>query len=219
MAGIINFETFFITGLLLNLTPGNDTFFILSRSLSDGKKAGLISALGIGAGSVGHTFLTALGLSAIIAGSPVLYLFIKWAGAAYLMYLGIQMFLKKNSSMETGGESLKSVKYSSHFRSAMLTNLLNHKVAVFYLAFLPQFIDVNQGSSITPLIILGLTFTITGTLWCCCLALFASSLVRRIQHKSRAEIWLNRLAGSVFILLGLKLILDHEPLNVNTSAG
>ena len=95
MTGIIHFETFLLTGILLNLTPGNDTFFILTKSLGQGKKAGIISALGIGTGSIVHTILAAFGLSVIIAKSILVFNIIKYAGAAYLLYIGYKMLTDK----------------------------------------------------------------------------------------------------------------------------
>lgn len=155
MTGIIHFETFILAGILLNLTPGNDTVFILAKSIGQGKKAGIISALGIGTGSIFHTVLAAFGLSIIIAKSILLFNIIKFAGAAYLLYIGYKM-LTDNSQLKTDGViSSSSVDYWKIYRDGIFTNVLNPKVALFFIAFLPQFIDPTFQNTILPFLTLG----------------------------------------------------------------
>ena len=155
MTGIIHFETFLLSGILLNLTPGNDTIFILTKSIGQGKKAGIISALGIATGSVVHTTLAAFGLSLIIAKSLVLFSIIKYAGAAYLVYLGFKMLTDKYGLSDTDVLIHKSVNYQKIYREAIFTNILNPKVALFFIAFLPQFIDPAVNNTVLPFLIPG----------------------------------------------------------------
>src|SRR5688572_8318704 len=203
MTGIINFETFLIAGILLNLTPGNDTIFILAKSIGQGKKAGMVSVLGIATGSIIHTLLAAFGLSLIIAQSIVLFNIIKYAGAVYLVYLGIKMLLDKT---QFGGQGIKeglSVNYSKIYRDAILTNVLNPKVALFFIAFLPQFIDPNMKDTVLPFLVLGMTFITTGTIWCLCLALFASAIFARLKDNPNASTYINKICGLALIGLGI----------------
>ena len=148
---------------MLNLTPGNDTIFILSKSLSQGSRAGIISALGIGTGSVIHTLLAAFGLSVIIAESPLLYNLVKYAGAIYLLYLGYKLITQR-MAVNTDYSINSGFSHKQIYKDAVITNLLNPKVALFFIAFLPQFIDPLFKHSITPFLVLGITFIITGTI-------------------------------------------------------
>ncbi len=207
MTGIIHFETFLIAGILLNLTPGNDTIFILTKSIAQGRKAGIMSVLGIATGSLVHTTLAALGLSIIIAKSVLAFTIVKYAGAAYLLYLGFRMFFdqsKFNGNIPTGVRKINPLKI---YRDAVLTNVLNPKVAMFFIAFLPQFIDPGYRNSILPFMLLGITFTITGTIWCLVLANFSSYLFSKLRHNPGFSSWLNRICGTVLIALGIKIAL------------
>jgi RhtB (resistance to homoserine/threonine) family protein len=204
MQGIVHFETFLLTGIMLNLTPGNDTIFILSKSLAQGRRAGVISALGIASGSVVHTLLAAFGLSLFIAKSPLLYNVVKYAGAIYLLYLGYKMIIQK-AELNTG---LNAGSISSNrriYRDAIFTNLLNPKVALFFIAFLPQFIDPQFRHDIAPFLVLGMTFIITGTIWCMMLAIFSSAIFRKLQHNNNIAVYMNRICGSALVLVGLKV--------------
>ena len=204
MQGIVHFETFLLTGIMLNLTPGNDTIFILSKSLTQGRRAGIISALGIASGSVLHTLLAAFGLSLFIAQSPVLYNLVKYAGAIYLLYLGYKMMTQK-AELNRGLNSGAVIPSHQVYRDAILTNLLNPKVALFFIAFLPQFIDPQFRHDIAPFLILGLSFINTGTVWCMMLAIFSSVIFSRLQHNNRIAIYMNRICGTALVLVGLKV--------------
>ena len=210
MFGIINFEAFLIAGILLNLTPGSDTMYILGRSISQGKKAGLFSALGISSGALIHTIFAALGLSMILTQSATAFNIVKYLGAIYLIYLGI----KAITSIENRGFELKDdIKLISNRRiylSGILTNVLNPKVALFFLAFLPQFIDPNYANSTISFIILGLAFVTTGTIWCLILALFSAKLTSRIKENYKLKGWLDKFTGVVFIFLGIRLALQKK---------
>lgn len=205
MYGIINFEVFLVTAILLNLTPGTDTMYIVSRSISQGRMAGIYSALGISAGIVVHTLLAAFGLSVILMKSAFLFNVIKIIGAIYLAYLGIRMLIAKKIVKEQN--SLPKQNNKKIFLQSMITNVTNPKVALFFLAFLPQFIRTDAGvSSPIPFIILGLTFTLTGGIWCLITAYFSSMATNKLRRNSKVETVLNRLTGFVFIAMGIKLL-------------
>jgi threonine/homoserine/homoserine lactone efflux protein len=205
LPGIVHFETFLVAGVLLNLTPGNDTIFILTKSMTHGRRAGIVSALGIAAGSLVHTTLAAFGLSAIIAQSITIFTIVKFAGAAYLVYIGIKMIREKSVLTAVNSLSQPGGRISRIFRDAMLTNVLNPKVALFFVAFLPQFIDPSYVGRPLPLLVLGFCFTATGTAWCLVLASLASIISSGLRSSPRAATWLGRVCGSVLVALGARL--------------
>ena len=210
MTGIIHFETFLLTGILLNLTPGNDTIFILSKSIGQGKKAEIISALGIGTGSIVHTILAAFGLSIIIAKSILLFNIIKYAGAVYLFYIGFKMLTDKSQlNTDTSTENI-SPNYLKIYRDGIFTNVLNPKVALFFIAFLPQFIDPTIKNAVLPFITLGITFITTGTIWCLVLAIFASSIFARLKNNKKVSTYINKICGMALIGLGIKVALTDR---------
>jgi len=204
MFGIHNFVLFITTGILLNLTPGPDTLYILGRSIAHGRRAGVASALGISVGSIFHTGAAALGLSALLATSAWAFTFVKLAGAAYLIFLGVRALLEKQTELSLPGH-FKRNSASAAFRQGIVTNILNPKVALFFLAFLPQFIESNAPSKTLAFLLLGLTFVVTGTIWCLILAWFSSAFSARLRESPRVTAWLNRAVGSLFIFLGLRL--------------
>jgi threonine/homoserine/homoserine lactone efflux protein len=209
MFGIINYESFLLAGILLNLTPGADTLYILGRSITNGKKAGIISALGIGTGSIVHTVFAALGLSIILSQSRLAFDIVKYIGASYLIFLGIQSMLSKGKlNLTVAQNNFKDQDMGRIYLSGILTNVLNPKVALFYLAFLPQFIDSAFSSQFVSFIILGLTFTITGTLWCLVIATFSSLFLRKFKGNNKIKSWMDKITGIIFISLGIKLALS-----------
>lgn len=208
MFGIINFETFLIAGIILNITPGTDTMYILSRSISQGKKAGILSALGITTGAVFHVLFATLGLSILLTKSAIAFEIVKLLGALYLIFLGIKTILKKSTDsfeLET-----KKMNYNKIYLSGIMTNILNPKVALFFISFLPQFINPEFAESAFPFLILGITFLTTGTIWCLFLAFFASKISHRIRKNYIIKKWLDKITGSIFIALGIKLALTKK---------
>ena len=211
MFGIINFEAFLIAGILLNLSPGADTMYILSRSIAQGTKSGLLSALGIATGALVHCMFATLGLSILLAKSALAFNLVKYLGAFYLLYLGYKAIMNKSlEAMELDLKNQEQVNYTKVYLSGILTNVLNPKVALFFLAFLPQFIDPTYASQAAPFFVLGLTFITTGTIWCIILALFAARLSQKIRNNRQFKFWLDKAAGSIFILLGIKLALTQD---------
>lgn len=205
MFGIHDFGVFLLAAIILSLTPGPDTFYILGRSMAQGRGAGMASVLGVSTGSLIHTFAAAFGLSALLATSASVFFAIKLAGAAYLVYLGVRMMFSRASTA-----SIPSAFSSSGFwciyRQGLLTNVLNPKVALFFLAFMPQFIAADSPSKFAAFVTLGLSFITTGTIWCLCLAWFSSLLGDRLRAGNRFTEILNRTAGALFVFLGVRLV-------------
>jgi RhtB (resistance to homoserine/threonine) family protein len=204
MFGIHDFALFITAGVLLNLTPGPDTIYILGRSVAQGREAGIASALGISVGSIFHTSAAALGLSAILATSALAFGTIKLLGGAYLVFLGIKMILDRRRKLSLPSNFRRRTTVAA-FRQGILTNILNPKVALFFLAFLPQFIDPASSAKVVAFLLLGFTFVTTGTIWCLVLAWFASVFSERLRKNETISQWLNRTAGALFVFLGLRL--------------
>lgn len=208
MYGIINYEVFLLTGILLNLIPGADTMYIVGRSISQGRKAGVYSVFGIITGSLVHTLLVAFGLSIILTKSIVLFNTIKVIGVIYLVYLGIKMILDKtNVAFRASSNKLNIRKI---YLQGLFTSLTNPKVSLFFIAFLPQFID-TKASGPMPFIILGLTFTVTGLLWCLFVAYFSSYVTKKLRGNQKVGMILNKITGLIFIGMGLKLLQTKAP--------
>jgi RhtB (resistance to homoserine/threonine) family protein len=204
MFGIHDFGLFLVAGILLNLTPGPDTVYILGRSIAQGREAGVASALGISVGSIFHTCAAALGLSAILATSALAFGAIKLLGGAYLIFLGIKMIVDRRKRLSLPSHFRRRTTTAA-FRQGVVTNILNPKVALFFLAFLPQFIDPASNAKVLAFLMLGFAFVTTGTIWCLFLAWFASAFSERLRTNEMVGQWLNRTAGALFVFLGLRL--------------
>jgi threonine/homoserine/homoserine lactone efflux protein len=209
LLGIHDYWLFVLTGVLLNLTPGQDTMFILGRSLTGGLRAGVASALGIGVGSIFHTLAAAAGLSAILAASPAAFLVVRIAGALYLVYLGAKLLLTRaQQDLDVQVTSAERGNAGSAFRQGILTNILNPKVALFFLALLPQFIAPASTSKTLAFLLLGITFVTTGTIWCLVLAVGAARLRQFFRGKPRVRTAIDRVTGALFVALGVRLAAD-----------
>jgi len=195
-------------GLLLNITPGPDVLYIVGRSLGQGRVAGAVSALGIATGCLVHIAAGALGLSALIVAAPVAYDAVRYAGAAYLAWLGFRALVSRHDGLEV--KSLTPVPLGRIYGQGIVTNVLNPKVALFFLAFLPQFTDPSRGSLPLQFVMLGLVFVINGTLVCLGYALAASWLGDWLKSRYAFSTWLNRAMGGLFIALGLRLAFDSR---------
>lgn len=203
MFDIVSFQLFLITVLIICITPGIDMMFILNRSISQGRDAGIYSALGVSVGAVVHTILSGLGLSVILQTSVVLFTIIKVVGAVYLIYLGIQMFISKQSSI-----SIKKTVYQSRrklFVQGVITNVTNPKVALFFISFIPQFISVDNQYGPIPFLILGSIFAVMGAITSFIIAIFSSSLTTKLRDNIVAEKIINKISGAVFVILGVSL--------------
>lgn len=204
MLGTQHLGLFVVSGLLLNITPGQDTLYILGRTLSQGRAAGVMSVLGISAGCLVHTLLAAFGLSAILATSANAFLVVKYAGAAYLIWLGARMIAESRATEATIRAFTPETPWAI-FRAGLLTNILNPKVALFFMAFLPQFVAPSSDSRGLTLLFLGSVFVANGLLWCLILVWGASALGARVRARPASGTWLKRLAGAVFVGLGVRL--------------
>lgn len=203
MFDIVSFQLFLITVLIICITPGIDMMFILNRSISQGRDAGIYSALGVSVGAVVHTVLSGLGLSVILQTSVFLFTIIKIVGAVYLIYLGIQMFISKQSSI-----SIKKTVYQSRrklFVQGVITNVTNPKVALFFISFIPQFISVDNQYGPIPFLILGSIFAVMGAITSFIIAIFSSSLTTKLRDNIVAEKIINKISGAVFVILGISL--------------
>ncbi|MBW5446325.1 LysE family translocator [Cohnella sp. CFH 77786] len=203
MFGIDHYGLFLLSGVLLNLTPGTDTLYILSRTVAQGKKAGILSVLGISFGALFHTLFAAFGLSVVLMQSALVFNVVKWIGAAYLICLGIQSIRAKTGPLEL--QRVEPIIGRKIFLQGLLTNVLNPKVALFFLAFLPQFIDPANSAGMLPFVLLGLTFFATGTAWCLVLV-WASELMSRKLRRSSFSRYLSKMTGFIFIGLGIRLL-------------
>ncbi|MBW1841578.1 MAG: LysE family translocator [Deltaproteobacteria bacterium] len=209
MIGIQNFPLFLISCIMLNLTPGQDTIYIIGRSVAQGKKSGILSAMGIMSGVLIHTFFAAIGLSVILATSSLAFAIVKYAGAGYLIWIGIGFLRNRRPDEKTEIMEKKQLGPWKIYRQGILTNLLNPKVALFFLSFLPQFVDPRTEVIFIPFMALGLVFFITGSLWCMVLVYGASWLADRVRHQSFMGGILKKVTGTLFIGLGIKLAISH----------
>ncbi len=198
------FGAFVLTGLVLNVTPGPDMLFVITSATNAGRLGGFRAALGIGTGSCVHTIAAALGLSALVATSSVLFSAMKLAGASYLVVIGLRAFARPD---ETSPRTVPSARDELVFRRAVLTNLLNPKVALFFLALVPQFVTPDRGHVPMQFLFLGMAFNATGTFVNALVGLFAGEIGHRLAKSPACKRALDRVAGAIFIGLGVRLAL------------
>ena len=204
MFGIINYWMFLTSSVLLNITPGTDIIYVISRATVGGRKVGIVSAFGICTGILIHTVLASLGLSLILKSSAVAFNIMRGLGTAYLVYMGIKALVKEDSIL-TANET-KDEKLSAVFRQGVLTNALNPKVALFFLALLPQFVATNNPYGPVPFLLLGLTFFTTSIIWCIFLAYVASFASRLLNKSEKVSKIANKVTGIIYIILGFNIL-------------
>ncbi|WFU17779.1 LysE family translocator [Bradyrhizobium sp. CB3481] len=203
--GIHELWLFVISGLLLNITPGPDTAYIIGRSIQFGWRGGVAAATGICAGCLVHVFGAAIGLSALLMASSAAFTVLKWVGAAYLLFTGVQMLLSRSRPLAEAASAGGEASLACVFWQGALTNVLNPKVALFFLAFLPQFVAAESAHKTLAFLALGLIFITSGTLWCFCIAAFAARAAGRIRESAGAVAWVNRALGGLFVYLGIRV--------------
>jgi len=208
MFGIHDLPLFIVSGLLLNMLPGPDSLLVVSRSAAQGWRAGSVASLGVGAGILVHVLAAALGLSAVLATSATAFALVKYAGAAYLLYVGIGLLLSKAPARGGPPVALPALPYRRIFLQGFLTNALNPKVALFFLAFVPQFIAPDSTDKALAFVLLGGLFNLDAMLWCHLLVFVAAHAGQRVRATATQALWLNRLVGGFFVGLGLKLALS-----------
>ena len=210
---------FIAAGWLLNLTPGPDVLYIVTNALKSGTRAGIVAGLGITAGCFVHIFAAAVGVGALLATSATAFTVLKWVGAAYLVWMGVRMLFAKAAA--DGGSSaalvaaraapVHNVALSKVFMGGFWTNVLNPKVAIFFLAFVPQFIAPGAPDKGLAFLLLGLLFTLNSLPVCAAWALGAAWMARRVNTLQQRMHWLDRVACAMFIGFGLQLALTDQP--------
>ncbi|ABG40006.1 Lysine exporter protein (LYSE/YGGA) [Paraglaciecola sp. T6c] len=213
---ILNFEAFLLAITLLTLTPGIDTVLVIKNSSRSGGRDGIVTSLGICLGLFVHATFSAVGISAILLQSAELFMVIKWIGAAYLIWLGIgalKAALKGDASVAIDASGVRISSLNRSLKEGFLSNVLNPKTAVFYLAFLPQFIDPQYSPFLQAMTMAAIHFVIA-MVWQCGLAGAVSS-AKRFFASSAAMRWMEGISGSVLVFLGSKLIFDDAPVKSN----
>jgi threonine/homoserine/homoserine lactone efflux protein len=254
MLGIVNYGAFVAAALILNLTPGVDTLYILGKSVTGGPRVGIASALGISGGLVVHTLLLAFGLTLILVGVPPLFWALKILGACYLAIMGVRTLLSRQplelpSDTQPTGEAGEDMRKACGAQEAQgdkgdgpglggdkrnrplchlgggrdaggagrafvqgaVTNITNPKIALFFLAFLPQFVDPLAATGPLPFVLLGLTFICTSTVWCVLLALAAGQFRRLLERHPRLPLVTSRIVGLLYLALGISILATPLP--------
>ena len=203
MPEVENLALFLAAAIALNMTPGPDTLYVLARSVGQGRRAGIVSVLGGSTGRLIHTFAAAVGLSALVVSSPTAFAVVKYAGAVYLVYLGVRMILRDEERVErvqVRPESLRRI-----YAQGVATNVLNPAVAAFFISFLPQFVDPARGPVWSQVLLLGALFTTTATIWSLTIALLAGTFGNFLTRHPRFARAQTYLTGTVLVLLGVRL--------------
>jgi threonine/homoserine/homoserine lactone efflux protein len=199
--GTANLSLFVVAAVALLVVPGPAVLYIVARSVEQGRLAGFVSDLGIHSATLVHVLAAALGLSALLASSALAFAVVKYAGAAYLIWIGLKKILGRVEAGEV--KALKPAGYRRLYRDGFIVNLLNPKTALFFLAFLPQFVEVDRGHVVSQIVFLGLLFTSLGFVSDGCYALAASAAGNWLRQ-SRAYLNFERyVSGVIFIGLGL----------------
>ena len=201
---------FIAAGWLLNLTPGPDVLYIVTSALKSGVRAGIVAALGIVSGCFVHVFAAAIGVSALLATSATAFTVLKWIGAAYLLWMGIRLLMAKATPLDLNAAP-PEVDLWRVYRRGFLTNVLNPKVAIFFLAFVPQFIAPEAPNKVLTFLLLGLIFNLNSLPINFGYAWLAAWAARRVQTVQRAMHWMDRAAGLLFVGFGLRLALTDNP--------
>ncbi len=211
--GIHDLWLFVLAALLLAVTPGPDMALIIARSTRYGVRGGVAATLGVGAGAFVHILAAAIGISAMIVASATAFTLLKWVGAAYLVYMGAMMLVQRPAAPAAAPDGVASetpLSLEQVFLQGALTNILNPKVAIFFLAFLPQFVDPDAPSKFQAFLMLGLLMNLIGTAWNLVIAWFAARLVET-HAMSRTKLWLERTIGLFFVGIGVRLAFVERP--------
>lgn len=211
MPGVHELLLFILAGLVLNVTPGPDMLYVVGRSTAQGTRAGAAAALGIGAGCLVHIGAAALGMSAVLATSAAVFTAIKFAGAIYLAYVGITLLFGargKDVPGASGRLAPAPAPARTIFTQGFLTNVLNPKVALFFLAFVPQFIGGDASHKALAFLVLGTIFNVNGLAVNLLVAWFSARTTAGLRD-SRWIAWLNRCIGGFFVFLGLRLAVSR----------
>lgn len=206
---LVHWSTFFVAAVLLNLSPGPDIAFILAQTVKNGRRSGFAAMFGIWSGAFLHVILAAVGLSAILATSTIAFTFVKWIGALYLIWLGIQALRSNGASYATDSD----VKPSSNmkiFQQGILVAALNPKVAIFFLAFLPQFVVAGAGPASAQLFLHGILIIVVAAFIEPPLVILGAKLTRYLSQNAQVAAWMDRGLGALFIGLGVRLAFSER---------
>jgi len=201
---------FLSAAIAINITPGPDMIYILSRTIAQGRKIGIASSFGVCSGALVHIFAAAFGLSAILATSAMAFSVIKYVGAAYLVYLGIQAFRSKGVSFDIPVKKQVQSTFWKAYRQGALIDILNPKVAIFFMAFLPQFVRPELGHASAQILILGFLVNLVGVIIESFLVLTAAQTTTFFRNNSHFTTWIDRVLGSVLIGLGIRLAFTKQ---------
>jgi len=201
---------FFSAALALNLSPGPDLLYVLSRTLASGWRVGVASACGVCSGALVHVGFAALGISAILATSALAFTLVKYVGAAYLLYLGIQALRSAGQGTRRTLEAGPCIRPWKAYRQGILVDILNPKAAIFFMAFLPQFVRPEHGAVATQLLLLGALVVVVAIIVECLLVLLANRASAALRANKRLSLWLDRMFGSILIGLGIRLGLSER---------
>jgi threonine/homoserine/homoserine lactone efflux protein len=199
---------FILSSLILILTPGQDMVLVMSRSLCQGSRAGLATAAGVSTGLLGHTILAALGLGALLQASEFLFTLMKWVGALYLIYLGVRSLLFQNGHLEMRNLQTSSIRRI--FVQGAFSNISNPKIAIFYFAYLPQFVRPGAANPTLQLFTLGLCFVILTFLVKAPIGYIAGKLSAWLRSRPFVITWMHRVSGLVLVGMGLQLALERR---------
>lgn len=206
---LIHWGTFFVAATLLILSPGPDIAFILAQSARNGKRAGFAAMFGIWSGAFLHVLLAAVGLSAILATSAIAFTFVKWVGALYLIWLGIQA-IKSNGATYSTDTAIKQSSSAEIYRQGVLVAALNPKVAIFFLAFLPQFVVAGAGPASAQLFLHGSLIIVIAALIEPPLVILSAKFTSYLKQNSHVAAWMDRGLGALFIALGIRLAISER---------
>lgn len=213
MLDISNLWLFILSVFLLSVTPGPDMAYVVGQSVANGRRAGVISAAGVALGSCTHALASVVGLTALIAASPTLFLIIKYAGALYLVYLGagliIGTFKRRSGNIESPGIK-RGAQSKDLLAKGFITTLTNPKVLLFFVSFFPQFVLPNGDHQAESLLLLGLVYTLVAFATDAMFALLAGSATGAVSHNQRMQHFFERVVGITFVSLGVRLALSHR---------
>ena len=207
---VAHWSTFFVAAILLNLSPGPDMAFILAQTARNGQRSGFAAMFGIWSGAFLHVVLAAIGLSALLATSATAFTFVKWIGATYLIFLGIQAF-RSDGSTYSPDKDVKQASNMKIFQQGVLVAALNPKVAIFFLAFLPQFVVDGAGPASAQLFLHGSLIIVVAAFIEPPLVIMGAKLTRYLSQNSQVAAWMDRGLGTLFITLGARLALSERP--------
>ena len=202
---------FIAAGWLLNLTPGPDVLYIVSHGLRQGARAGMVAALGIVSGCFVHVFAAAAGLSALLATSATAFNLLKWIGAAYLLWMGVKLMFSRSGRLDLSDARATETSLWLVWRRGFLTNVLNPKVALFFLAFVPQFIRPDAAHPALAFLLLGVLFNLNSLPINLGYAWLSAWAARRLNVLQSAMGWMDRIAGLMFVGFGLRLAFTDHP--------